>query len=227
VDALGICGTDVEIFTGELPYLKAGTMRYPVVPGHEWVGRVAVTGEGVTSFAVGDRVTGETHLGCGECEFCLAGKYNACASMQRVGIGEPDAARRRDRPGLGDRMFDQRARLRHDRQRAVRDAQQGRQRVDASVDDELAPDECIQVVAQLSRKAAGTKQRRERRRARAVRICAEDRRALPGVQHPSRPQQRRAERGHALPDALFTQARRQNLAVADAVLKRHDQRTEC
>lgn len=87
VDALGICGTDVEIFTGELPYLKAGTMQYPVVPGHEWVGRVAEVGEGVTSFAAGDRVTGETHLGCGECEFCLAGKYNACASMLRVGIG--------------------------------------------------------------------------------------------------------------------------------------------
>jgi 2-desacetyl-2-hydroxyethyl bacteriochlorophyllide A dehydrogenase len=87
VDALGICGTDVEIFTGELPYLKAGTMQYPVVFGHEWVGRVAEVGEGVTGFAAGDRVTGETHLGCGECEFCLAGRYTACASMRRVGIG--------------------------------------------------------------------------------------------------------------------------------------------
>lgn len=87
VEALGVCGTDVEIFTGDLPYLKSGLMRYPVVPGHEWVGRVAAAGEGVTGFAVGDRVTGETHVGCGECEECLSGRYTACARMLRVGIG--------------------------------------------------------------------------------------------------------------------------------------------
>lgn len=87
VEALGVCGTDVEIFTGELPYLKSGLIHYPVVPGHEWVGRVARVGEGVTGYRTGDRVTGETHLGCGECEACLAGRYNACARMLRVGIG--------------------------------------------------------------------------------------------------------------------------------------------
>lgn len=87
VEAMGVCGTDVEIFTGELPYLKTGLMRYPVVPGHEWVGRVEAVGEGVSGFRRGDRVTGETHLGCGSCEACLAGRYNACPDMLRVGIG--------------------------------------------------------------------------------------------------------------------------------------------
>lgn len=87
VEAMGICGTDVEIFTGEQPYLKAGTMRYPVVPGHEWVGRVAAVGEGVTGWTPGDRVTGETHIGCGECEECLTGRYSSCGAMLRVGIG--------------------------------------------------------------------------------------------------------------------------------------------
>ncbi|MGE5623565.1 MAG: zinc-dependent alcohol dehydrogenase [Methanocella sp.] len=87
VEAMGVCGTDVEIFTGHLPYLKSGLMRYPVVPGHEWVGRVAAVGEGVKGFVPGDRVTGETHLGCGECEACLTGRYTACTAMLRVGIG--------------------------------------------------------------------------------------------------------------------------------------------
>lgn len=87
VEAMGVCGTDVEIYTGDLPYLKSGMMQYPVVPGHEWVGRVAAVGEGVTGFQAGDRVTGETHLGCGECEACLAGHYTACPTMRRVGIG--------------------------------------------------------------------------------------------------------------------------------------------
>ena len=87
VEAMGICGTDVEIYTGYLSYFKTGLMRYPVIPGHEWVGRVASVGSGVSDFTVGDRITGETHIGCGECETCLSGKYNACSRMVRVGIG--------------------------------------------------------------------------------------------------------------------------------------------
>lgn len=87
VAAMGICGTDVEIYTGELPYLRTGAVRYPVVPGHEWVGRVAALGAGVTSLAEEDRVTGETHVGCGRCPECLAGRYNQCDALLRVGIG--------------------------------------------------------------------------------------------------------------------------------------------
>lgn len=88
VQAAGICATDTEILEGTLPYLKTGRVVYPIVPGHEWSGVVSALGEGVAGFTRGDRVTGETHIGCGQCERCRRGQYNTCESLQRVGIGD-------------------------------------------------------------------------------------------------------------------------------------------
>ena len=42
--ATGICGTDVEIFDGTMPYYTGGMASYPVIPGHEWVGEVVEAG---------------------------------------------------------------------------------------------------------------------------------------------------------------------------------------
>ena len=44
--AVGICGTDVEIFDGSLAYFRMGIARYPIVPGHEWTGEVVDVGRG-------------------------------------------------------------------------------------------------------------------------------------------------------------------------------------
>src|SRR5947208_16968890 len=41
VERVGVCGTDVELFTGELNYLHTGHSSYPLRPGHEWCGRVS------------------------------------------------------------------------------------------------------------------------------------------------------------------------------------------
>ena len=43
VDVLraGICGTDVELFTGQMAYFGQGKTRFPVRPGHEWCGVVS------------------------------------------------------------------------------------------------------------------------------------------------------------------------------------------
>ena len=87
VRAAGVCQTDIEILEGTLPHLKTGLSKYPMVPGHEWAGEVTAVGESVGGFKPGDRVTGETHVGCGECEACRTGFYVACESMLRVGIG--------------------------------------------------------------------------------------------------------------------------------------------
>ncbi len=84
--AVGICGTDLEIYDGSLPYLKMGTAQYPIVPGHEWSGRIAAVGESVTKFKVGDLVVGECHQGCNNCEFCRRGAYNLCPDRVRLGI---------------------------------------------------------------------------------------------------------------------------------------------
>jgi len=88
VRAMGVCGTDLEILNGSLPYLRKGGTSYPIVPGHEWSGEIAAVGDGVDGLAPGERVTGETHLGCGRCERCRAGRLSSCESVRRVGIGD-------------------------------------------------------------------------------------------------------------------------------------------
>jgi 2-desacetyl-2-hydroxyethyl bacteriochlorophyllide A dehydrogenase len=90
--AVGICGTDVEIFEGSLVYFREGWARYPIVPGHEWVGEVVEVGAGVSGFAAGDQVTGETPLGCGRCARCRAGAYHLCALRTETGILNRDGA---------------------------------------------------------------------------------------------------------------------------------------
>jgi len=81
VTACAVCRTDLHVIDGELPDPKR-----PVVPGHEIVGRVVVRGEGVTRFALGDRV-GIPWLGwtCGACDYCRTGRENLCPSARFTG----------------------------------------------------------------------------------------------------------------------------------------------
>jgi L-iditol 2-dehydrogenase len=90
--AVGICGTDVEIFDGSLAYFRMGIAKYPIVPGHEWTGEVVDVGAGVTGFSAGDRVVGEVAIGCGVCERCVAGRQHLCARRTETGIVHMDGA---------------------------------------------------------------------------------------------------------------------------------------
>jgi alcohol dehydrogenase, propanol-preferring len=74
VSACGVCRTDLHVVDAELP-----DIRYPIVPGHEIVGRVDLVGGNVTTHRVGDRV-GIPWLGytCGVCRFCKEGMENLC-----------------------------------------------------------------------------------------------------------------------------------------------------
>lgn len=74
VSACGVCRTDLHVVDGELPAIK-----YPIIPGHEIVGRVDLVGKGVTTHRIGDRV-GIPWLGhtCGVCRFCREGMENLC-----------------------------------------------------------------------------------------------------------------------------------------------------
>ncbi len=92
VHAAGICKTDLEIYEGTFPHLRTGLLQLPRIPGHEWSGTVAQHGSEVTRFKPGDRVTGDTAIGCGECSYCLAGHYNLCPTRQTVGILRKDGA---------------------------------------------------------------------------------------------------------------------------------------
>ncbi|MDI6104756.1 alcohol dehydrogenase catalytic domain-containing protein [Actinoplanes sp. NEAU-A12] len=86
VERAGVCGTDVELFTGEMSYLHSGVASYPLRPGHEWSGTVREVGEGVDSTWTGRRVTGDTMIGCGHCRRCLAGRHHVCPDRHELGI---------------------------------------------------------------------------------------------------------------------------------------------
>jgi propanol-preferring alcohol dehydrogenase len=74
VSACGVCRTDLHVVDAELPNIK-----YPIVPGHEIVGRVDGIGRDVTMHRVGDRV-GIPWLAytCGVCRYCREGMENLC-----------------------------------------------------------------------------------------------------------------------------------------------------
>jgi threonine dehydrogenase-like Zn-dependent dehydrogenase len=93
VERVGVCGTDVEFFTGEMAYLHTGQAAYPLRLGHEWCGTVTATGDGVDRAWLGRRVTGDTMLGDGTCRRCLRGAQHVCDARQEVGIrgGRPGA----------------------------------------------------------------------------------------------------------------------------------------
>ena len=102
VSRVGVCGTDVEFFTGEMAYLHDGQAEYPLRLGHEWCGTVGQVGEGVDPWWRGRRVTGDTMLGCGHCHRCLTGRQHVCAERHEIGIryGWPGALAERLRvPG--------------------------------------------------------------------------------------------------------------------------------
>ncbi|MGX5682828.1 zinc-dependent alcohol dehydrogenase [Schumannella luteola] len=86
VERVGICGTDVEFYTGEMAYLEQGLTHFPIRLGHEWTGTVVGLGAGADESWLGKRITGDTMLGCGHCRFCLAGKHHVCPDRFEVGI---------------------------------------------------------------------------------------------------------------------------------------------
>jgi threonine dehydrogenase-like Zn-dependent dehydrogenase len=86
VDRVGLCGTDVELFTGEMAYLRQGHAAYPLRPGHEWCGTVSAVGDGVDGSWLGRRVTGDTMLGCGRCPRCRGGRHHVCEQRREIGI---------------------------------------------------------------------------------------------------------------------------------------------
>src|ERR1051326_9210875 len=81
VSACAVCRTDLHIVDGELPH-----PHYPIVPGHEIIGRVTEIGSGIAGFARGVRV-GVPWLGwtCGVCEFCRFGRENLCPKARFTG----------------------------------------------------------------------------------------------------------------------------------------------
>jgi len=88
IAACGICGSDVHGYDG-----SSGRRIPPLVMGHEAAGTVAEIGPGVRQFAVGDRVTFDSTVYCGECDYCRSGEVNLCDNRQVVGVSCGDYRR--------------------------------------------------------------------------------------------------------------------------------------
>ncbi|HEX3940462.1 MAG TPA: galactitol-1-phosphate 5-dehydrogenase [Acidobacteriaceae bacterium] len=81
VAACGICGSDVHGYDG-----STGRRIPPIVMGHEAAGVVEAVGSKASGLAVGDRVTFDSTISCGECGFCTAGEINLCDHRQVMGV---------------------------------------------------------------------------------------------------------------------------------------------
>ena len=81
IDCIGVCASDMQIYHGKHKY-----MTFPVVLGHEAAATVEKCGEKVTGFAVGDRVTIQPQVYCGECFPCESGHINVCESLKVLGV---------------------------------------------------------------------------------------------------------------------------------------------
>lgn len=89
-EGCGICAGDLkckhgaEMFWGnekEAPWVKV-----PFIPGHEFLGRIVEIGENVKGFEIGDRITADQIVPCGECKFCKSGRYWMCQPHATFGF---------------------------------------------------------------------------------------------------------------------------------------------
>jgi L-iditol 2-dehydrogenase len=85
VRACGICGSDVHGMDG-----STGRRIPPIVMGHEAAGEIVAVGREGSGWDVGERVTFDSTIYCGECPFCLRGEVNLCDHRQVLGVSCPE-----------------------------------------------------------------------------------------------------------------------------------------
>lgn len=81
VKLAGICGSDSQIYRGHNPFAK-----YPRVIGHEFFGVIDAVGEEVDPSRLGERVSVDPVISCGQCYPCSIGKPNVCTSLVVLGV---------------------------------------------------------------------------------------------------------------------------------------------
>lgn len=90
VEACGICAGDLKAFEGAPSFWGDETqpayIKAPMIPGHEFVGRVVKMGPGAKGFEVGDRIISEQIVPCWDCRFCGRGQYWMCEKHDLYGF---------------------------------------------------------------------------------------------------------------------------------------------
>jgi threonine 3-dehydrogenase len=82
-----ICGTDIHIHKWD--EWSRRTIRTPMVIGHEFVGEIVEIGAEVKGWKIGERVSAEGHIVCGECRACKAGRRHLCPNTRGIGVNRP------------------------------------------------------------------------------------------------------------------------------------------
>ncbi|MFX1247143.1 MAG: zinc-dependent alcohol dehydrogenase family protein [Promethearchaeota archaeon] len=89
INYCGICGTDLHIYQGQVPFVK-----YPLIGGHEFSGKVKSIGSNVTEFSIGDRIAVNPNLSCKDkrlppkeyCYYCKKNRPHFCTNWQALGV---------------------------------------------------------------------------------------------------------------------------------------------
>lgn len=87
VQATGLCGTDLSFYDWAESMVRQFKPKPPMVMGHEFAGVVCQVGPGVTSLRVGERVTANPIMYCGQCYYCKAGRQSICDNRPQLGLG--------------------------------------------------------------------------------------------------------------------------------------------
>ena len=84
-----ICGTDLHIYNWD--EWSQRTIKTPQIIGHEYVGEIVEIGSNVTTWRIGEIVSGEGHIVCGKCRNCLRGNGHLCKDTVGVGVNRDGA----------------------------------------------------------------------------------------------------------------------------------------
>ncbi len=85
----GICGTDLHIYEGQVPFVQ-----FPIIPGHEFSGTIAAIGSKVTNFSIGEKIAINPNLSCKDrrynlqeyCYYCKKNRPHFCTNWEAIGV---------------------------------------------------------------------------------------------------------------------------------------------
>lgn len=81
--ATALCHSDFDVYN-YAPSVAAQNLKMPWIMGHEFFGEIVQVGQGVEGFAVGDRISSDSHVPCGYCHTCITGNQHICDNTMTV-----------------------------------------------------------------------------------------------------------------------------------------------